>query len=183
MTTPTGTRSSLRRPRVEDGATMWELARDSGGLDMNSPYCYLLMCTHFAETCLLAEIEGEAVGFVTAYRPPSHPDTVFIWQIAVTAKARRTGLARRLVKGVLESPACSSVRFLEATVTQSNVASAGLFRSIAEEMGAEFARSTMFEAKDFPVINGGTDSTDFPESGQDSEHEPELLLRIGPFDL
>lgn len=179
MTTPTGTRSDLRHPRVEDGAAMWQLAKDSGGLDMNSPYCYLLMCTHFAQTCLMAEMEGEPVGFVTAYRPPTHPDTVFIWQIAVAPKARRTGLARRMVNGVLASPTCGSVRFLEATVTESNVASEGLFRSIAEQMGAKFSRSTMFEAKDFPVIAEGKD----PEPARDPAHEPEFLLRIGPFDL
>lgn len=171
MTVPTGTRSSLRHPRVEDGASMWQMAKDSGGLDMNSPYCYLLMCTHFARTCMVAEMDGEPVGFATAYRPPTHPDTIFVWQIAVSPKARRTGLARRMVNGILESPACSSVRFLEATVTESNVASEGLFRSIAEQLGANFDRSTIFEAKDFP------------ESSQDSPHEAELLLRIGPFDL
>lgn len=179
MTTSTGTTSTLRHPRVEDGAAMWQLAKDSGGLDLNSPYCYLLMCTHFAQTCLLAEIDGEPVGFVTAYRPPSHPDTVFVWQIAVAPRARRTGLARRMVNGVLQSPACSSVRFLEATVTESNVASEGLFRSMAEQMGAQFDRSTMFEKKDFPPIEEGKD----PANAQDSVHEPELLLRIGPFDL
>ncbi|MBW3590689.1 MAG: diaminobutyrate acetyltransferase [Actinobacteria bacterium] len=173
MTTSTGTTATatLRHPRVEDGASMWQMAKDSGGLDMNSPYCYLLMCTHFAQTCLMAEMEGEPVGFVTAYRPPTHPDTIFVWQIAVAAQARRTGLARRMVNGVLQSPACSSVRLLEATVTESNVASEGLFRSIAEQMGANFDRSTIFAAKDFP------------ESSQDSPHEAELLLRIGPFDL
>lgn len=171
MTTSTGTTATLRHPRVEDGASMWQMAKDSGGLDMNSPYCYLLMCTHFAPTCMVAEMEGEPVGFVTAYRPPTHPDTIFVWQIAVAAQARRTGLARRMVNGVLQSPACSSVRFLEATVTESNVASEGLFRSMAEQMGANFDRSTIFAAKDFP------------ESSQDSPHEAELLLRIGPFDL
>lgn len=150
---------------------MWQMAKNSGGLDMNSPYCYLLMCTHFAETSMVAEIDGEPVGFVTAYRPPTHPDTIFVWQVAVSPKARRTGLARRMINGILESPACSSVRFLEATVTESNVASEGLFRSIADQLGANFDRSTIFEA------------TDFPESSQDSPHEAELLLRIGPFDL
>lgn len=169
MTTPTGTPNILRHPRLEDGTALWELAKDNG-LDLNSPYSYLLMCTHFAGTCLVAEMDGEAVGYVTAYRPPSHPDAIFVWQIAVAEKARRTGLARRMVHGVLESPECKSAHYLEATVTESNAASAGLFRSISKELGAEFTQSRMFETNHFPV------------SGS-QEHEPELLLRIGPFDL
>lgn len=150
---------------------MWQMAKESGGLDMNSPYCYLLMCTHFADTCLIAELDGEPVGFVTAYRPPSHPDTVFVWQIAVAAAARRTGLARRMVHGVLDSAACRDVRFLEATVTEPNIASAGLFRSIADEKGADFSQSSAFETKHFPVSSPG------------EHHDPEVLLRIGPLDL
>lgn len=169
MSTPTGTRTTLRPPRVYDGATLWRLAKETG-MDLNSPYSYLLMCTHFSGTCLVAEMDGEPVGFVTAYRPPTHPDTVFVWQIAVAPKARRTGLARSLIQSLLKSPACSSVRFLEATVTESNLASAGLFRSIADELGTQCSQSTMFETSHFPVNQG-------------QAHDAELLLRIGPFDL
>lgn len=169
MTTPTDTHTTVRHPQVEDGAVMWQLAQDSGGLDTNSPYAYLLMCTHFAGTCLIAEMGGEPVGFVTGYRPPTHPDTVFVWQIAVAPPARRTGLARRMVTDLLHSPACRGVRYLEATVTEANLPSAGLFESMANKLGTQYSRSTMFETNHFPVSH--------------QAHGSEILLRIGPFDL
>ncbi|MGY5138554.1 diaminobutyrate acetyltransferase, partial [Streptomyces nigrescens] len=40
----------LDTPRVEDGAAIWRIARDSKTLDLNSSYSYLLWCRDFAAT-------------------------------------------------------------------------------------------------------------------------------------
>ncbi|MFD5542176.1 diaminobutyrate acetyltransferase, partial [Streptomyces sp. NPDC127079] len=32
------------RPSVTDGAALWRIAKDSGNLDLNSSYSYLLWC-------------------------------------------------------------------------------------------------------------------------------------------
>ena len=83
---------TLRSPTVEDAAAIWRLVRDSGVLDLNSPYSYLILCKHFAETCIVAEEAGVIVGFVTAYRPPITPDVIFVWQIGVAQSVRGRGV-------------------------------------------------------------------------------------------
>src|SRR3546814_3090873 len=44
-----GERSVLRMPRTEDGPAISRLVGDCPPLDVNSAYCNLLQCTHFAD--------------------------------------------------------------------------------------------------------------------------------------
>jgi L-2,4-diaminobutyric acid acetyltransferase len=82
----------LRKPTAEDGAAVWELVANCKPLDENSMYCNLIQCEHFADTCVLAELDGEAVGWIsgTSRLPIRLP--IFVWQVAVSEKARGMGL-------------------------------------------------------------------------------------------
>lgn len=133
-------------------------------LDLNSPYAYLLLCTHFAGTSAVAEMDGAIVGFVGGYLKPDDAAVVFIWQIAVGATARGRGVGRHLLEEVVNRPACRNVQHMESTITPSNEASWVLFRAFARDRGARCEQSTLFRREDF----GGHD------------HEAEQLLRISP---
>ena len=154
----------LRRPNIDDAAAIWQLVR-AGDLDDNSCYAYLLLCDHFADTCLVAAVNQEICGFVAAYRPPIRPNVVFVWQIGVAAAARRQGVAKRLLHALVSLPACREVRFLEATVTPSNAASRRLFQSLATDLGVPCHIEQGFAAKMLGC----------------EDHEQEELFRIGPF--
>jgi L-2,4-diaminobutyric acid acetyltransferase len=158
----------FRAPVVEDGPEVWRLVNEVGTLDPNSSYTYVLLCRDFSETCLLAERDGQLQGFVTGYRPPAHPDTIFVWQVGVAPQARGQGLASRLLDGLIRSPGCRKVRFLETTVTPSNEASRAMFQSLARRLETGLVESA----------DEGFPARLFPEAG----HEAEPRLRIGPFD-
>lgn len=162
---PSTTEHDFREPAVEDGAEMWSLVKDTGVLDLNSSYSYLILAEHFAETCVVAERDGAVVGFVTAYIPPKQPDTLFIWQVGVAEDERGNGLASRMLEELLQRPACADVNYLNATVTPSNGPSSGLFRSFARSRGTVC------------TVQQGFHEDLFPGNG----HEPEMLFRIGPF--
>ena len=155
---------TIRHPTASDGAAMHALVRSLQALDDNSCYTYLLLATHFADTCLVAESEGHLVGLVAAYRPPTKPHVVFVWQIGISPTARRQGLASRLLHQLVKLPACQSATHLEQTVGVSNQASRGLFMGFAKKLGVPCERLPHFEAAHF----GGT------------QHEAEELIRIGP---
>ena len=91
---PDGARFLIRTPKKEDGQAIWDLIAACPPLDQNSMYCNILQCTHFADTCVLAERGGMPVGWLSAYFPPTEPETLFVWQVAVHEKARGEGLAR-----------------------------------------------------------------------------------------
>ena len=157
---------ALRPPDVADGSRITQLISRSGPLDLNSEYLYLLLCHHFSDTCVLAEQGNALAGFLSAYRPPRQPDTVFVWQIAVDAPFRGRGLAWSMIEHLLQRNVCRDVRFLEATVSPSNQASRGLFQSVARRLGTECHVGPLFTEEMFL----GTEA-----------HESEDLFRIGPF--
>ncbi len=154
----------LRPPRLEDAAAIWEVIRGSGVLDVNSPYAYLLVCAHHAATSIVAESQGRVVGFVSAYRPPERGDVLFVWQVGVERAHRRAGLATRMLVALLDRLRAAGVRFIEATVTPSNLASRRLFSGLARGMGASLEVNEGFARRHFPA----------------GDHEPEELFRIGP---
>lgn len=149
---------------VADGADIWSLVRDSGVLDVNSPYSYLMMGKFFSETCVVAKVAGELVGFVNAFRPPSDPEVVFVWQIGVVPSERGKGLGKKLLHELLSRKACADVRYLESTITPSNKPSQALFRSFARELNAECRVVECFPEELFPG----------------KEYEAEMKYRIGP---
>lgn len=163
---PRSERIRFRGPAPEEGKLLHRLVDEGGTLELNTTYKYVLFADHFAGTTTVAEHDGEIVGFVSAYRPPSHPDTVFVWQIGVNPRMRGRGVARGLLEAMVRRPGCRGVRYLEATVTPSNLASRRLFQSFARHQGAPFEWSAGYPGELF---------------GAPGEHEPENLIRIGPF--
>lgn len=153
------------KPGAGDGSAMWALARDSGTLDLNSSYYYLTLSSQFSDTCIVAKSDsGDLAGFITGFRPPNSPDTLFVWQIATDHAYRGRGIAHEMLRRLLLRLQPEGVRYLSATVTPSNTPSQRMFRSFAEKMGAPCEESLLFTQNDFPAGN----------------HEEERLLRIGP---
>lgn len=135
IVSPTGDLLHLRKPCKEDGSEVWKLVAACPPLDQNSMYMNLVQCDHFAETCVLAERDGQVLGWISGHIPPDQPDTIFVWQVAVHEDARGLGLGKRMLKAMLNRPACAEVQALETTITKSNAASWGLFRSFARDLG------------------------------------------------
>ncbi|XJJ61756.1 diaminobutyrate acetyltransferase [Novosphingobium sp. BL-8H] len=135
----------LREPHAEDGPAVSALIAASPPLDANSAYCNLLQCSDFAETCVVAESDGRLVGWISAYRPPSHPDRLFVWQVAVAAEARGQGLGGRMLDALIERPALRAVRELTTTITDANKASWALFGAFARRRGATLTRTLRFD--------------------------------------
>lgn len=141
---------AVRLGLQNDGALLWEIARDAGGIDLNSPYAYMMLCRNFPSTVAVAEVYGQPAGFVTAHRIPERPEVLFVWQIAVLKRFRGLGIAQRLLEGLVASPACRTVRTLETTVTPSNSASQALFTRFAKARGAAVDIHDGFANGNFP---------------------------------
>ncbi|MFF5568759.1 diaminobutyrate acetyltransferase [Streptomyces sp. NPDC012623] len=167
-----GARSEFNRhrtidtPRVEDGAAIWRIARDSEVLDLNSSYSYLLWCRDFAATSLVARDDGGApIAFVTGYVRPERPEALVVWQVAVDSAQRGKGLAGTLLDELTARVTDElGVTAVETTVTPDNTASDRLFTAYAARHGARLEREVLFDGGLFP----------------DGVHQPEVLYRIGP---
>jgi len=156
---------TVRRPSLQDGRRVWRLVRESSPLELNAPYLYVLLCYHFIDTCVVAEEDGEIVGFTAAYLPPVRSNSVFIGQIAVHPNCREQGVAGQMITDLLRRDVCADVCYLEATASPTNEASRALFESLARRLDSVCDRCSSFPSSLF----GG------------ESHEEEQLLRIGPF--
>lgn len=158
----------FRRPVVADGASMWRIAKDSGALDLNSSYAYLLWCRDFAATSIVADAGDQLAGFVTGYRRPDQPDTLVVWQVAVAESQRGQGIAGQMLAELADrtvvQPPEQRVDRMETTITPDNEASIALFTSFAHERRCRVEQIPLFHPADFP-----------------DGHDTEVLFRIGPW--
>lgn len=159
-------RVEIRTPTVADGTSLWRLAAGTGVLDVNTPYAYILWTRDFAETSVIAEVDGEPAGFISGYRKPQDPQTLFIWQVAVDSRFRGRRLASRMLTSLVESVA--PLR-LETTITSDNAASIALFTGLARDKSAEINTTPLFTESHFPSAE---------ESGE--EHAAEDLYTVAP---
>ncbi|MER5170820.1 diaminobutyrate acetyltransferase [Thioclava sp. GXIMD2076] len=139
---------TFRKPSAEDGSEIWSLISRCKPLDENSMYCNLLQCDHFRDTCVLVEKDGAPMGWVSGYITPSAPDTFFVWQVAVAPEARGLGLGKRMLSHLLDRPEAAQCTRLQTTITKSNEASWGLFRSFARSAGGELTSKAHFTEDD-----------------------------------
>ena len=144
---------------------MHQLIQQCPPLDTNSAYCNLLQCDHFADTSVAATRDKNLVGFISGYRIPARPDTLFIWQVAVAESARGIGLATRMLQAILSRPQADGIRYLETSITTDNDASWALFKKLAGTLCCTLsAGDWMNKEKHFS-----------------DQHASEQLVRIGPF--
>jgi L-2,4-diaminobutyric acid acetyltransferase len=111
-------------------------------------YCNLVQCDHFRDTCIVGEIDGEIVGWISGYKLPDDPETLFVWQVAVSKKARGTGLGTLMLRGLLSRKNCKDVTRIQTTITRDNRASWALFRKFAKKTGADLSSAPHFSKDD-----------------------------------
>ncbi|MFV0476605.1 MAG: diaminobutyrate acetyltransferase [Parahaliea sp.] len=155
----------LRVPVDRDGSAVHALISRCPPLDINSVYCNLLQCSHFAATSVVALQGAAVVGFISAYRLPERTDTLFIWQVAVAGSVRGRGLASDMLGHILGRSVCIGVGYLETTITADNKASWALFTRLADRLEAKLDGRLLFDRQRH-------------FSGHQAS---EQLVRIGPF--
>ncbi|MGE3332000.1 MAG: diaminobutyrate acetyltransferase [Rhodospirillaceae bacterium] len=153
-------------PTSADAADVARLIAECPPLDTNSLYCNLLQCSYFAETCVVAERSRRLAGWISGFRPPDKTDELFVWQVAVAAHARGTGLGGRMLDHLIARCAGRGGEPLHiaTTITEGNAASWALFGALARRHNASFARKPLFER----VAHFG------------GAHDTEHLVSIGP---
>jgi L-2,4-diaminobutyric acid acetyltransferase len=157
--------ATIDHPTLADAVAITRLIRNCSALDANSHYAQLLLCHHFRDTCMIAKVGQDVAGFVSAYRPPNASEVIFVWQIAVADQFQGAGIASSLLDRLIALLLDQGVRYLEATITPSNLESQRLFSSFARRNGAPLSSHPLFSNELFAGAE---------------QHEAEDLYRIGP---
>ncbi len=155
---------SIKRPEKKDGKEIWKLIKRTGTLDLNSEYSYFMLSDLFEDHCAIivsSELE-EVLGFVSTFRRKGDKETVFVWQICVDERLQGQGAAKRMLDFIIQKSE-EKVQYVEATISDDNGASIGLFSSFARGYGAEMKKETYIDASEF-----------------EGSHDSEYLYKIGP---
>ncbi|WP_150238775.1 diaminobutyrate acetyltransferase [Nocardiopsis quinghaiensis] len=160
---PARDRVVFRRPEPSDAHAVREMVDASEELDNNSEYYYMIWFRDFARTSMVADLDGEVIGFLSGYRRPDRPDTYFVWQEAVTPRHGIPFLGVKLFDHAVEQELLAGARYVEATVSEANTPIVMVLKRFAKRWGADIDRSVLFTSADF---GGG--------------HHEETLYRIGP---
>ncbi|WP_301066249.1 diaminobutyrate acetyltransferase [Pseudooceanicola sp.] len=131
-------------PNATDGADIWALVKNCKPLDENSMYCNVIQADHFSDTCVVAELDGEVVGWISGHMIPTKNE-LFVWQVAVSPKARGLGLGKLMLLELIERDACDGATHLKTTITESNAASWALFRGFARAIGGTLDDAPHFQ--------------------------------------
>ncbi|CAH0535588.1 L-2,4-diaminobutyric acid acetyltransferase [Vibrio stylophorae] len=152
---------SFRQPKKEDGLAIHQLIAHSPPLDTNSTYCNFLQADHFRHTCIVCEQNCEIAGFISAYRKPEDPTTLFVWQVVVGETVRGLGIGYRMLTELLARDALADIQAIETTITDDNDASWALFRKL--EKAHQLGHVSIFLDK---------------ENHFQAQHETEFLFRV-----
>src|SRR5699024_4097698 len=155
----------FREPTDSDGKEMYRIVEESKVLDVNSSYSYLLWSKFFSKTSIIATCDDKVIGFVSGFLQPDSPDTLFVWQVAVDSYFRDYAFATKLIRQLINQvDEKIDVKYLEATVTPSNIPSSKLFQGLAKKNDTDCSIFECFKEEHFP----------------DPEHEAVMTYRIGP---
>lgn len=133
------------QPTAQDGDAIFSLISACPPLDVNSSYCNFLQSTHFSRTCILARHGRDIAGFISAYRKPDEPQTLFVWQVAVSPDYRGKGLAFSMLDELLNREEIIGVSAIETTITEDNAASWALFKKLDAKNGQQGKVSTFLD--------------------------------------
>ena len=128
----------IRTPRTEDiGGIVALVEACSPFLTAHESYIYWMYLRFFRETCAVAELDGEIVGW-SSILPVAH-GRYFIHQTGIAPDLRSKGLAGRMLSYLLEQLKDKAVEF-EFTIDRKNSACQALMRSVAASAGMQVAK-------------------------------------------
>ena len=163
------------KPNKNDGIYLYDLVSQCPPLDLNSLYAYHLVARHFYDTSVVVRKSQTRApaGMVSAYLLPENRETLFIWQVAVSETMRGQGLAVQMLEHLLKRPALRHIKYIETTISPSNLASQKLFHHITRKLSSEITESDFLKEDDFKSLCNVNEAS----------HEEEKLFRIGPVSL
>ena len=134
---PSKSQVHVRRLEMRDFGFVRDLAAKQANFTIPPPYVLWLLLKIEGHICLIAEdVEAGPVGYALAVPVENPPDSLFIWQLAVSTEGPAHTVVRTLLSELRD---CAEPKHIQAIVF-STIADSPIFRAIRRDVLAVFGR-------------------------------------------
>lgn len=106
----------VRFPSEEDSAEVMELINESEISKYAALSRNILQKDLLSETSVVAELDGQIVGWMAAYKLPHDLETLFVWQLIVSEDERGLGLGSLMINSALNRDICEGVERVQTAI-------------------------------------------------------------------
>ncbi|GEM_PF-3598627 len=153
-----------RKASVEDAKEIHTIVKNTPGIDDNSLYYYSLWLKEFDQSNVVATQNNKIIAFLTAFRKPKDPETLFLWQLAAIPRHGVPDLGVRLAYHLIDYEIDNNLSGVEATIDLNNKSILYVMKKIEKKYNGKMLMEEYL-------------SEDFL-SGNDEHHHSETLLKI-----
>lgn len=121
----------LRTPEPVDGVRIAALAEGLASGNARDIPEALVGRGAFRETSVLAELDGQLLGWISAYILPYDPQTLFIWTVEVVEADRDVGISALMLGYLMRQEACAGVTRVQTVISCDEDRPWELFRRFA----------------------------------------------------
>lgn len=125
----------LRRPTARDESRLSRIERDVARSGAGAGIGGMACTGALRDTSVLAEVDGEIAGFVSAYLLPYDAETLFVWRVEAPGADRIPGLGSLMIGHLMRQDICRHVTRVQTVLTQDDAPGWALFRRFSRWQG------------------------------------------------
>ena len=123
---------NIRNIEEKDSANLRAFINECKPLGLNTGIAYWMLGRYFNNTCFVLEENNKIVGFATAIISPTKPDTLFFWQLGISANLRGKNYSFLLIDKIVSAAKEFQCKYIEFTIFPNNIASIKTVTSYAK---------------------------------------------------
>ncbi|MCF7872697.1 MAG: GNAT family N-acetyltransferase [Candidatus Omnitrophica bacterium] len=144
----------IREVRDNEFIKVLELVKRCRPLEVYPGHLYKIIFRYFKDLCIVAEVEGQFIGFAMGFSAQNPDKTCFLWQIGVNPKIQAKGMGKELVAYFEKKVKSLGYNRIELTVDLENIPSQKLFEKLnyknsSKKEGTIISKDSKSAVKDF----------------------------------
>lgn len=111
-------------------------------------YIYWMLGKYFPSTCLVAEENGQILGYIGALLS-AEKQKIFIWQIAVKPEERGRRIGRKLLKRILLVAGDMGIMQLEIAINDENIPCRHMVEKLVQDLRGTITKKEKYQDAGF----------------------------------
>ena len=130
-------RPIVRFPTREDSTPVMELINACEISKYSALSRNILQQDLLSETSVVAELDGQIVGWMAAYKLPHDLETLFVWQLVVSEDERGVGLGSLMINSALKRDIGEDVERVQTAIKSDDLDTWSFFKRFAHSKNAD----------------------------------------------